>query len=103
MYSLSRARRCYSACALTLDKCISIPPLFRSGSGSLHPPTFARSLQTQAAIFESLGILKDDLDGWYDKLDDICGPGGFPPVEKWSNSESDAEIGMQVRDAGLVA
>ncbi len=32
----------------------------------------------------------------YAKLDDICGPRGFPPIEQWSNSASDAEIGMQV-------
>lgn len=70
------------------DSRLSFAPFFFSLS--LHSP------RTQAAILESLGILKDELDGWYARLDDVCGTGGFPPIQKWSNAESDAEIGMQV-------
>ncbi len=58
-------------------------------------------LRKEQTIFQGLGIMKDKLDEYKANLDKLC-PAGFPAVERWASSDSDAEIGMQLRAVAIL-
>jgi len=58
-------------------------------------------LAKEYTIFLSLGVLKEKVEEYTSRLSDLC-PNGFPPIQDWADSESDAEIGMQLRAVAIL-
>jgi hypothetical protein len=58
-------------------------------------------LAKEYTIFQSLGILQDKVQEYNSRLSDLC-PAGFPPIQDWADSQSDAEIGMQLRAVAIL-
>eukprot|EP00392_Amoebophrya_sp_AT5.2_P007706 g7721.t1 len=57
-------------------------------------------LDKEAAIFEGIGVMQDKLAQYSTNLATLCP--SFPAISEWAASESDAEIGMQLRAVAIL-
>jgi uncharacterized protein (DUF1501 family) len=63
-------------------------------------------LRKEETIFQGLGVMKDKLAEYKQNLATLCPvtatSTGFPDVSEWADSESSAEIGMQLRAVAIL-
>eukprot|EP00976_Prorocentrum_cordatum_P055829 1126849-Prorocentrum_minimum.AAC.7 len=54
----------------------------------------------QVVIFEGMGVVKELLDEYLATVAARCP--GFPAADQWADSESDGEVGMQLRAVAIL-